>query len=102
MKALILAFGMVMSGSAFAFVFDMPNMDSMVAAQKKAIRSDVSVKNYAASLNGTALQVNLKRNDIFKVQTNSGCSFNVQVVYEPSFFDGIKDVVVLDNTTICN
>ena len=100
------AFVAATSASASASEVWFPDMGLMALGQKNAIKTDKSVTDYTGQLGATKIKVVAKKVAeapiIYVVETDSGCSFDVEVVYSENFFDGIQDVVVIDGTTACD
>jgi len=106
MKQIIFAAVLAVSASASAFDFTFPDFGLMTQGQKNAVKTDKSVKDYAANLGAASFAVVAKATTkvpvTYTVNTNNGCSFDVEVVYEDNFWDGIKDVVVIGGTKSCD
>jgi hypothetical protein len=92
------ALALLASVSAFAdFTPSYPDFDMIKNYEKSVIAKDAQVISYAKKLGATSFKVTNGKpaNLLYAVETNNGCAFDVEVVYND--WPGIDGIVVYKN-----
>ena len=96
MKFAILVMISVLASVASAQSFDLPRLDFSMQTDYEmgVIAADANVRAYAGQLGAQSYSINNGKPalQMYAVQTNNGCSFDVEVVYQQ--WPGVDAVIV--------